>query len=205
MRMILRPADFKSKEKLLSDFGVKSISPLDICLGIDGLPCKMSIGMMLKCAFWAQNQCSYQLAEETMGKVFGYTVNDDTIRQVTNFIGRLVFEEDCRLAEEAWQLLESGKMNSSNSKMASCIWKMTAPRSTHAPRMLKVPPGGRTSLGSYFHLTTFIIGQAVTASGITRSGNGNISATLAPSWNLRSIFRHALSEMDMGNTVRQSF
>lgn len=110
MRMVLRPADRGSRQKLFSVYGVKSVVPLDICLGIDGLPCKMSIDMMLKCAFWAQNQCSYQLAEETMKKVFGYMVNDDTIRQVTNFIGKLVFDEDCRMAEEAWRLLESGKM-----------------------------------------------------------------------------------------------
>lgn len=115
-RMVLRPADPKSMERLSSDFGVKSIAPLDIYLGIDGLPCKMSIDMMLKCAFWAQNQCSYQLAEETMKKVFGYTVNDDTIRQVTNFIGRLVFNEDCRLAEKAWHLLESGRMDCPGNK-----------------------------------------------------------------------------------------
>lgn len=110
MRMVLRPSDRESREKLFSVFGLKSVIPLDICLGIDGLPCKMSIDMMLKCAFWAQNQCSYQLAEDTMREVFGHTVNDDTIRQVTNFIGRLVFDEDCRLAEEAWQALESGRM-----------------------------------------------------------------------------------------------
>lgn len=110
--MVLRPVNPKSRERLLSGFGVKSIAPLDIYLGIDGLPCKMSIDMMLKCAFWAQNQCSYQLAEETMKKVFGYTVNDDTIRQAANFIGRLVFAEDCRLAEEAWLSLESASLDS---------------------------------------------------------------------------------------------
>ncbi len=114
--MVLRPADSESRKKLLSCFGVKSIAPLDIYLGIDGLPCKMSIDMMLKCAFWAQNQCSYQLAEETIRKVFGYMVNDDTIRQVTNFVGRLVFCQDCRLAEQAWQMLESGKMEYPNSR-----------------------------------------------------------------------------------------
>ena len=108
--MVLRPADPESRKKLFSNFGVKSIAPLDSYLGIDGLPCKMSIDMMLKCAFWAQNQCSYQLAEETMRKVFGYTVNDDTIRQVTNFVGSLIFREDCRLADTTWALLESGKM-----------------------------------------------------------------------------------------------
>lgn len=110
MRMVLRPSDRESGEKLFSGFGLKSVIPLDIFLGIDGLPCKMSVDMMLKCAFWAQNQCSYQLAEEAMREVFGYTVNDDTIRHVTNFIGKLVFDEDCRLAEEAWRILESGKM-----------------------------------------------------------------------------------------------
>ncbi len=110
--MVLRPVNSKNRERLLSGFGVKSIAPLDIYLGIDNLPCKMSIDMMLKCAFWAQNQCSYQLAEETMKKVFGYTVNDDTIRQATNFIGRLVFAEDCRLAEEVWGSLESANLDS---------------------------------------------------------------------------------------------
>lgn len=109
--MVLRPANPRSMEELMSRFGLKSIAPLDIYLGIDGLPCKMSIDMMLKCAFWAQNQCSYQLAEETMRKVFGYAVNDDTIRQVTGFIGRLVFEEDCRLAENAWAALESANID----------------------------------------------------------------------------------------------
>lgn len=110
MRMVLRPTDADSREKLFRMTGAKSIVPLDMYLGIDRLPCKMSVDMMLKCAFWAQNQCSYQLAEETMKKVFGYTINDDTIRQVTNFIGKLVFNEDRRLAEEAWQCFESGKM-----------------------------------------------------------------------------------------------
>lgn len=114
--MVLRPVDPKSRERLFSGFGVKSIAPLDIYLGIDGLPCKMSVDMMLKCAFWAQNQCSYQLAEETMKGLFGYTINDDTIRQATNFMGKLVFDEDCRLAEKAWQLLESGKMEYTGSK-----------------------------------------------------------------------------------------
>lgn len=111
MRMVLRPANSKSREELFSRFGTKSIAPLDMYLGIDGLPCKMSIDMMLKCAFWAQNQCSYQLAEETMKKVFGYMINDDTIRQVTNFIGRLVFDEDCRLAKKTWEALESASMD----------------------------------------------------------------------------------------------
>lgn len=65
--------------------------------------------MMLEIAFWAQNQCSYRAAEEVISRVRGIFVNDSTIRHVTNYVGRLVFQEDCKLAEEAFALLEKAK------------------------------------------------------------------------------------------------
>ncbi len=61
----------------------------------------MSVELMLECAYWAQNQSSYQAAEETIKRIFGLSINDDTIRFVTNEIGRIVFENDCRQAEKA--------------------------------------------------------------------------------------------------------
>jgi hypothetical protein len=69
----------------------------------------MTVDAMLAVSYWAQNQCSYQRAEEAIDKVMGVFINDDTVRQVTNYIGRLVFNEDCRRAEEAVTLLFSGK------------------------------------------------------------------------------------------------
>lgn len=97
-------------ERLLALEHVKSIAPLDCYLGIENLPFKISAGLMLRCAYWAQNQCSYQAAEDILKKVYGIKVNDDTVRLVTNYIGKIVFDEDCRKAEEAFEKLDSGKL-----------------------------------------------------------------------------------------------
>jgi hypothetical protein len=71
---------------------------------------------MLKIAFWAQKQSSYQRAEEALAEVMHINVNDDTVRLVANFVGGIVFENDCIKAEEAFDLLESAKMSFLNNK-----------------------------------------------------------------------------------------
>jgi hypothetical protein len=109
-RYSLIPKDMSSKERLLALNGQKSIVPLDSYLGLAGLPFKITPRFMLEIAFWAQNQGSYQRAEEVIAKVMGITVNDDTVRQVANTIGTLVFEEDSRRADIAYSALFSGKM-----------------------------------------------------------------------------------------------
>lgn len=76
----------------------------------------MSSALMLRCAYWAQNQCSYQAAEDILKKIYGIRVNDDTVRLVTNYIGRIVFQADCLRAEEAFESLNSGKMKFSRSR-----------------------------------------------------------------------------------------
>jgi hypothetical protein len=58
----------------------------------------MSVKAMLEVAFWAQNQCSYQRAEEIL-KRNGMMVNDTTVRAVTNYVGGYVFKRDCRQAD----------------------------------------------------------------------------------------------------------
>lgn len=89
---------------------MKSACPLDDALGISDLPFKMTPAMMLRCAYWAQNQCSYQAAEDTIRDTYGIIVNDDTIRKVTNFIGKAVFDEDCRKTDELFKQYDSGKL-----------------------------------------------------------------------------------------------
>ena len=76
----------------------------------------MTVDAMLKISYWAQNQCSYQRAEESIAKVMGVFINDDTVRLVANYIGGLVFREDCRRAEEIAELLFSGKTSFSRRK-----------------------------------------------------------------------------------------
>ena len=60
---------------------------------------------MLRCAHWAQNQCSYQAAEDAILDIMKLKINDDTIRKVTNTIGKIIFENDFREAVLAWKKL----------------------------------------------------------------------------------------------------
>ena len=135
-RTILIPADEDSAKKLAEirhddeeaaepnnrikggDNGrnITRVVPLDEALGIDRLPFKMSVQLMLRCAYWAQNQCSYQAAEETILDVMKLKINDDTIRKVTNTIGKIIFENDCREAEPAWKKLNDCKLRFPYSK-----------------------------------------------------------------------------------------
>lgn len=58
---------------------------------------------MLECAYWAQDQISFDRAEEKILKSRRVFVNDDTIRLAANYIGRAVYEEDCRQANSEWE------------------------------------------------------------------------------------------------------
>ena len=90
--------------------------PLDHYLGLAKLPFKMTAATMLEAAYWAQNQCSYQAAEDAIYRSLGIKINDDTVRLVTNIIGALVFEKDCDNAQVAYRKLNTGKLSFSNKK-----------------------------------------------------------------------------------------
>jgi hypothetical protein len=90
--------------------GIKAIAPLDYYLKIAKLPFKMTIPAMLKVAYWAQNQCSYQRAEDAIKLTLGVFINDDTVRQIANYVGGMVFKEDCRKADECLAKFLSGQM-----------------------------------------------------------------------------------------------
>jgi hypothetical protein len=106
----MKPQDKDSKEKLLLLNGARGIAPLDCYLGLAGLPFKITPNAMLKMAFWAQNQLSFKRAEKTIDEVLHIKASADTIRSVTDFIGKVVFECDCKRADEAYSMLEGGKL-----------------------------------------------------------------------------------------------
>jgi len=109
-RYLLRPVGKDAAQRLYDAEGIKAVAPLDCYLGIANLPFKMTVDAMLVVSYWAQNQCSYQRAEEALERVLGVFINDDTVRLIANYIGGLVFREDCRRAEESAELLFSGKV-----------------------------------------------------------------------------------------------
>ena len=83
---------------------------MDSYLGLSGLPFKVSPAAMLKIAYWAQNQSSYRRAEDAIAQALHIAVDNDTIRNVTNFVGGVVFRNDCARAEESFRALENGKL-----------------------------------------------------------------------------------------------
>ena len=110
-RYHLRPQNQEGKEKLMEISGSKSVIPLDCFLGLSGLPFKITPNAMLKIAFWAQNQLSYERAEEAIYEIMKMKINDDTIRAVTDFVGKVIFEQDCAKAEQSVTMLDNGRLN----------------------------------------------------------------------------------------------
>ena len=109
-RYTLIPKDIHSKERLYELAGVKSIIPMDSYMGLSGLPFKITPAAMLKIAFWAQNQSSYRRAVDAISEALRIKVDSGTIRSVTNYVGNIVFYNDCRKAEEAYNTLTTGKL-----------------------------------------------------------------------------------------------
>ena len=83
---------------------------MDELLQVDSLPFKMTVETMIRTAYWAQNQCSYQKAEELIKDIHGIFINDDTVRAVANYVGNIVFQVDCNQAENAYERFLNGTL-----------------------------------------------------------------------------------------------
>lgn len=115
-RYILRPDGTEAANKLMEIEGTKAVVPLDSMLGIDNLPFKITVPMMLEISYWAAKTGSYQEAEDFLKRTKRIPLSDDTIRQVVNFIGGLVFKEDCRQAQECKTVLDTKVPDASYSR-----------------------------------------------------------------------------------------
>ena len=113
-RYTLIPEGIENKNKLVKLNGLKSVAPLDSYLGLAGLPFKITPAAMLKIAYWAQNQSSYQRAEDAVSEVMHIDMNDDTIRLVANHVGGIVFSNDCKKADESFAAFKNGKLDFPN-------------------------------------------------------------------------------------------
>ncbi len=80
----------------------KSIIPLDEYLGINKLPFKISIRAMIEIAFWGQNQPSFQKAKEIIKRVNGIDLSYVTIMNVTEYVGKIVFDYNYNKSLEIW-------------------------------------------------------------------------------------------------------
>ncbi|MDR1030021.1 MAG: hypothetical protein LBL76_04030, partial [Treponema sp.] len=84
----------------------REILPLDEYLQISGLPFKMSPEMMAETAFFGVHESSFASAEQMIQKYLPCRISDTLIREVTEYVGRKVFEEDTRRASPIEQNLD---------------------------------------------------------------------------------------------------
>ena len=121
-RYVLRPKSETDAKRLEELERLNTVVPIDDYLRLTDLPFKMTPEVMLNAAYWAQSQGSYQEAEDAIVRAYGYKINDDTIRKVTNLVGSIVFEEDCKQADKSFKLLNQGKLRFPSRKKKGVLY-----------------------------------------------------------------------------------
>jgi hypothetical protein len=74
-------------------------------LKIARLPFKATKNLTDKISFWAQNQGSYEKAQNTMREELGIHVSDEYIRSITTRVGGLVYDHDIKESEDTGQIM----------------------------------------------------------------------------------------------------
>ena len=106
IRTVYVPANKTSAELLWNKYGLKAVVPLDIALGIDRLPFKVSPQMMLDIARRAINASSYEELQQIYNQDWHIDISDDQIRRITNYVGQVIYENDCAERDIAIQHLK---------------------------------------------------------------------------------------------------
>lgn len=76
----------------------------------------MTVDLMLSVSRIAIAMRSYERSEKIIERIHHVTMSDDTIRNVTNDVGRIVYEYDCHQAEEAKRLFENNDIKRTYNK-----------------------------------------------------------------------------------------
>lgn len=121
-RSLLIPADPESKSLLEERYGLKTVAPLDMALGIDRLPFKISVYMMLDIAKRAINAHSYAELQKAYSSDRDIKISDDMIRFVIDELGGIVFDYDIKMKDRALaQFAEAEKSNLTPAKYGQGI------------------------------------------------------------------------------------
>lgn len=100
-RTVLRPLNETSRARLLKEEGTKSIVPIDELLRIDRLPFRITISMMMEIAEEAVIMNSYEAVEKRYREKKGIDISDDLIREIVDFVGERVVEDNRKKADSA--------------------------------------------------------------------------------------------------------
>lgn len=99
-------------------------TPLDVSLGLTGLPYKMTKELMLEVAYYGQNQSSFTDASDMLYRALHMEINKETVREVTEAIGRRVFEADSEKAEYLLNNMHTIEMKGDKEKTEGTLYLM---------------------------------------------------------------------------------
>ena len=93
--------DFPESEAICKRiFGGTSVYPMDIYMGIENLPFKVTVDAALRIARYGATSTSYMEAVSRLKETFGYSLSDNQVREITDYIGDIILAEDIRQKEE---------------------------------------------------------------------------------------------------------
>ena len=92
-----------SKENCIKYYGTTSVYPLDIYLGTDKLPFKVSASAALVIAKIGITSASYEAAALRLKEDYKWDIGATEVREICDYIGDIVLQEDKRLAKQTVQ------------------------------------------------------------------------------------------------------
>jgi hypothetical protein len=101
-RQVLRPKTSSDLESLINLTGQKTVIPLDDYLSITSWPFRITPAAMLKIAYCAASELSYKAAGKRLREDNNISISDETVRNVTDYIGSLVYNHDINKAEDIY-------------------------------------------------------------------------------------------------------
>jgi hypothetical protein len=107
--LIYSPSNIKVNPSLPKQ---KFIFPLDEALGLAHLPYKMTVPAMLEVSREACLSDSFEEAEQRLRQRTNISINDDTIRKITNTVGSIIYNNDIKRAENLWNQTPPWKFTS---------------------------------------------------------------------------------------------
>ncbi len=124
-RYVLRPANTESAKRLFETENRKTVVPLDDALGVDGIPFKMTTSVMLDIAYWAIKLDSYQETEDFFKRCHDIQISDDSIREVVNYVGKIVFKDDSLAAQKCKNDFEACRVSDMQFKKKGILYLQT--------------------------------------------------------------------------------
>jgi hypothetical protein len=109
---------YSRKEKI-------SIYAKDEYLEINNLPYKVTKKMMTEMSFYGQNQSSFESAVFMIKKAMDIETNSETVRDVTEYVGKKVFAEDTRKATKAYENMHELPMILEKDKKDNTLYILT--------------------------------------------------------------------------------